>query len=76
VIVSFNGTPVSARSIEEFGAALDLFDREQRFELWVSRCGARFSMETMFLPRRGLVQQTVAADRDTSARALNCSVNG
>jgi hypothetical protein len=34
--VSFNGTPVSARSIEEFGSALDIFDREQQFELWVS----------------------------------------
>jgi len=34
--VTFNGRELSYASIEEFGVALDWFDREQQFELWRS----------------------------------------
>ena len=34
--VTFNGRELAYASIEEFGVALDWFDREPQFELWLS----------------------------------------
>ncbi len=35
--ITFNGSDFSFDSIEEFGPALDRFDLEPQFELWISR---------------------------------------
>jgi hypothetical protein len=35
--IAFNGSDLSLASIEEFGRALDRFDLEPQFELWISR---------------------------------------
>jgi len=36
VAITFNDQPESIASIEEFGIALDRFDRTPKFELWLS----------------------------------------
>ena len=34
--ITFNGTTLSVTSIEELSSALDRFDLEQQFELWIT----------------------------------------